>query len=85
MPLYEYLCNDCHKEFEFLVHGNVQARCEKCGSIKLTKLLSVAAAHSGSSGQSGIPPYCQDGPQCCQEGGMPGGMCGMGGCGMSGS
>ena len=77
MPLYEYVCNDCHLEFEFLVHGDAQAHCQKCGSEKLTKLLSVAAAHSSHSGQTDMPP-------CCQGGEMPGGMCGMGGCGMPG-
>ncbi len=81
MPLYEYLCNDCQQEFELLIYGDTKAHCEKCGSAKLTKLLSVTAAHSSMSGQSDMPEMCQR--MGCPGGDMPdGGMCGMGGCGI---
>ena len=71
MPLYEYVCHDCRREFELLVRGDDQPACDECGSTKLRKLLSVPAAHS--AGATG------DGPSACD---LPGGMCGMGGCGM---
>jgi putative FmdB family regulatory protein len=77
MPIFEYVCNDCQREFEFLVHGGAKPHCEACGSEKLTKLLSVAAAHSHRSGQPDLPP-------CCPGGSPLGGMCGMGGCGIPG-
>jgi putative FmdB family regulatory protein len=44
MPVYEFLCQDCEKEFEELVlrHDEV-IRCPKCGSQRATKLLSSFA------------------------------------------
>ena len=71
MPLYEFVCTDCDREFELLVRGNEKPACEECGGQKLTKLLSVASAHSAGS-HRGRPESCD----------MPSGMCGMGGCGM---
>jgi putative FmdB family regulatory protein len=44
MPLYEYVCQQCDSQAELLVHGSEQPNCPKCGSAKLTKLLSVVAA-----------------------------------------
>ena len=44
MPLYEYVCRDCDAQAEILVQGSQQPECPKCGSAKLTKLLSVVAA-----------------------------------------
>ena len=36
MPVYDYLCNDCHKEFEKVLslkeHDHDQIRCPHCGS-----------------------------------------------------
>ncbi len=36
MPVYDYLCNDCHKEFEKVLtlneHDHGQVRCPHCGS-----------------------------------------------------
>ncbi len=70
MPLYEYACADCRQEFELLVRGDEKPTCASCGGEKLSKLLSVAAAHSGTG--AAADPSC----------GPPGGMCGMGGCGL---
>lgn len=72
MPLYEYVCEDCHREFELLVRGSEKPSCETCGSEHLTKLLSVPAAHSAGSGEFGMAG--RDLPA--------GGPCGMGGCGL---
>ncbi len=45
MPLYEYYCDDCHEVVELLVRSSVdQPTCPVCGSAKLEKQLSVAAA-----------------------------------------
>jgi putative FmdB family regulatory protein len=46
MPLYEYLCQDCQRESELLVHAGRTPECPECGSEKMTKLLSVVAAPS---------------------------------------
>jgi putative FmdB family regulatory protein len=36
MPVYDYICNDCHKEFEIVVtlseHDRQHIKCPKCGS-----------------------------------------------------
>jgi len=64
MPIYEYVCQECHQEQEQLVRGNITPRCEVCGSDQLRKLLSVPAAHSPST-DSGNP-------------GPPAGSCGSG-------
>lgn len=43
MPLYEYDCNKCGKEFTFLtgvIADNTDPRCPACGSKRLTKLIS---------------------------------------------
>ena len=43
MPLYEYICQQCSKQFTFLagvISGNTEARCPRCGSVELKKLMS---------------------------------------------
>ena len=54
MPIYEYLCNDCGTRFEELVRGDEKPACSGCGGGRLTKLLSVPAAHTGR-GRSELP------------------------------
>jgi len=46
MPLYEYSCRACGKRFTFLagvVSGNTDARCPRCDSDDLTRLMSRVA------------------------------------------
>lgn len=75
MPLFEYTCESCQSDFELLVRGSEKPTCPSCDSSKLTKHLSVPAAHvSGSS----------DLPICSTPGPMPGGGCGAPQCGMGG-
>jgi len=51
MPLYEYVCQKCNREQELLLAVSDQTpHCEACGSDRLTKLLSVPAAHSAARG-----------------------------------
>jgi putative FmdB family regulatory protein len=50
MPLYEYHCDDCAKEFELLVpNSRTEPDCPHCGGHKLTKLLSTFSSKGGSS------------------------------------
>ena len=58
MPLYEYVCRDCDTQSELLVQGSQQPECPKCGSVKLTKLLSVVASpgRDASAGQHAREP-----------------------------
>lgn len=77
MPIYEYLCRDCHHEFEVLVRtgSNEELVCPECGCYRLTKKLSVPSAHT-VGGNAAACPIKDAGacgaPNCC------GGGCGMG-------
>ncbi|HDZ19843.1 MAG TPA: zinc ribbon domain-containing protein [Phycisphaerae bacterium] len=58
MPVYEFHCESCGKQFELLVRSSRErASCEHCGSRKLRRLLSTFAARVGgaSSAQPGCP------------------------------
>lgn len=70
MPIFEYICKDCHHEFEALVFGKDRAECPKCHGRKLEPQLSVFAAPSKSeSAPSSAGPCgaCGDprGPGSC--------------------
>jgi putative FmdB family regulatory protein len=61
MPIFEYVCKDCSKNFEALVYGEKKAQCPHCKSKRLEQKLSVfavsAPARSGASscGSCGDP------------------------------
>ena len=71
MPIFEYICKECHHQFEALVYGKEKAECPKCQSKKLEPQLSVFAVSAKSSstpsmsagpcGSCGSP----DGPGSC--------------------
>jgi len=71
MPIFEYVCQECHHEFETLVFGRDKAKCPKCESSKLTPQLSVFAVSAKSSASSspsaGACGSCGDprGPGAC--------------------
>lgn len=56
MPLYEYQCDECGSELELLIRGAETPACSSCGSKKLTKKLSVPAAHSAGAGSLPVMP-----------------------------
>jgi putative FmdB family regulatory protein len=66
MPLYEYGCQECGQQLELLVTASSQPACPKCGSEKLTKLLSIVAAptRNGASGESNAKPSGSCGSHC---------------------
>jgi putative FmdB family regulatory protein len=66
MPIYEYQCKACKKDFEELVFGDESVKCPECGSAKTAKLMSCCRHKSGGPG--GIP-----GPSVPSSGG--GGGC----------
>jgi putative FmdB family regulatory protein len=74
MPIFEYVCQECHHEFEALVFGRDKAKCPKCESKKLSPQLSVfAVSAKGSSSPSpsaGPCGSCGDlrGPGACSLG-----------------
>ena len=55
MPIYEYYCTDCGKEFEKLVRMSEAAakpECPNCNNRHTEKRLSAFAMSGGSTGQS---------------------------------
>jgi putative FmdB family regulatory protein len=70
MPIYEYRCNECEREFERYVSGaSVAVECPTCQSERVMRRLSVVSRlNLGAS--SSVP-----------AGGMSGGGCCGGGCG----
>ena len=48
MPIYEYRCNECSKEFSFLLLNKKdlrKVRCKFCQGANLTRLLSAFRVH----------------------------------------
>lgn len=57
MPIYEYVCLDCKKEYEILRSFNESDQpfgCDKCGGENVKRKLSLAFAHSGGSTVAGM-------------------------------
>jgi putative FmdB family regulatory protein len=75
MPIYEYRCEPCDRDFETLIRGNGDvAHCPECGSIDVAKQFSVPASAHTNGSQAGMLPICGPAPG-------PMGSCGAGGCG----
>jgi len=73
MPIYEYACRQCNRDFETLVRGDEKPECPHCGSRRLAKKLSVIAAHT-STGAAACPVREAG---ACGMTGCPGGSCGL--------
>lgn len=54
MPIYEYACDQCGHDFEFLVLGSRTPSCPGCGSEALTRKLSLPRVHSDSTHQRSL-------------------------------
>ena len=54
MPLYDFVCRNCHHEFEALVRpqDTVPPTCPECGGRDLEKQLSTFAVDSADSRQA---------------------------------
>jgi putative FmdB family regulatory protein len=74
MPIFEYECSSCGKEFELLVrNSSVTPECPGCKGTELRKKLSTfAAIGGGASAQAELPAACQG----CGNPGGPG-ACGF--------
>ena len=55
MPIFEYICQQCHHQFEALVYGKEKAECPKCHATKLEPQLSVFAVSAKASSPSASP------------------------------
>lgn len=51
MPIYEYICKACDTQFEELVRDSqaLNARCPKCGTQEVNRLLSLFATNNATS------------------------------------
>ena len=49
MPIYEYRCKECEREFEALVLKNAEPSCPSCGGRDLERLFSLPAVQSSST------------------------------------
>jgi putative FmdB family regulatory protein len=71
MPLFEYVCRDCHRAFEALVTASRLPACPACQSQALDKQLSVfavsAKSRPASAPMAGPCGSCGDprGPGAC--------------------
>jgi putative FmdB family regulatory protein len=71
MPIYEYACQHCGREFEALVRSDTVPACPQCQSIQLEKKLSVFATATASAAASAVAAgpcgTCghPDGPGAC--------------------
>ena len=53
MPIYEYKCKDCGKDFETLVMGSYKPECPECKSLDLERQMSKCGFVSKSQGPGG--------------------------------
>lgn len=82
MPIYEYECPDCNKQFEELVFDPDETpKCPACGGEKAVRLISQVNTRGDVSVE--IPDFKKALGDKYGAGG-PGGGCGSGGCGSGG-
>lgn len=74
MPIFEYECTSCGKEFELLLRNSSHTpECPGCSGTDLRKKLSAFAAITGAaSARAELPASCQG----CGHAGGPG-ACGF--------
>ena len=69
MPIFEYRCADCEREFEAFVTAARTAECPACRGVNLQKLLStpgmVGAATGPSTGPAPMAGGCGAGGAGC--------------------
>lgn len=71
MPIFEYICKECHHQFEALVYAKEKAECPICHATRLEPQLSVFAVSAKGSTvpapRSGPCSSCGDprGPGAC--------------------
>lgn len=72
MPIYEYSCEKCGKEFEELVFGEETPLCPYCGASETHKMMSCCVHHGGSSSTGDYSAPVASGGGCA---GCSGGNC----------
>lgn len=72
MPIYEYSCEKCSRDFEELIFDDTSPVCPHCGSHATHKLMSCCARHGGGSHPGDYAPTSGGGGGCA---GCSGGNC----------
>ncbi len=75
MPIFEYGCTSCGKDFELLVRSDTRIACPACGGEKLAKKLSLFASHVARPAK--LAPPCHSGGHGCDLGRCGSGLCGV--------
>ncbi|MHC4986049.1 MAG: FmdB family zinc ribbon protein [Planctomycetota bacterium] len=71
MPVYEYECESCQKQFELLIRSaGEKPVCPHCQSKKLSRLFSTFAAH-GAAAQPDCATSCPSANAACAEKACP--------------
>ena len=71
MPVYEYECESCSRQFELLVRSRSDTPvCPHCESKKLTRRFSTFAAHS-DGGLPACAKSCPSADSSCAEKACP--------------
>jgi len=60
MPIYEYRCQTCNREFEYLVIGKADPECPDCSSTKVCRLMSACGFLSKGSGGETVKTAAAD-------------------------
>lgn len=76
MPIYEYHCPSCGKDFERLVRGDTRVTCPACAGRSVERRMSATARPA-----SGASDFNLSGLGPLKGKGNGGGGCGGGGCG----
>ena len=72
MPIYEYKCKTCERQFELLRsfrEGQTPARCPACGSEQTNRLLSMFAAPAADNAGSDTGCGWNEAAGACFKGG----------------
>ena len=73
MPMYEFRCNKCSKNFEELASADEKVACPHCGSKDTERLMSACCCMSGSGASGAEGSHSSgSGGGCC---GCSGGHC----------
>ncbi|MGE5195229.1 MAG: FmdB family zinc ribbon protein [Deltaproteobacteria bacterium] len=72
MPLFEFRCSRCSRDFELLMRAGEAAACPECGTCAVEKLFSESAPPAAAGGRAlPITARCPPGdapcsPTCCR-------------------